>query len=63
MLDTLRDGTTENGNALFAQSSGSEWGASNTTIDIDFTDTGFIIQNGYVVVNGGSSTYIYLAIK
>jgi hypothetical protein len=62
ILDTARDGTTENGNALFANSSGAEWGASNTTIDIDFTATGFTIQNGYVVVNGGSDTYIYLAI-
>ena len=62
MLDTSRDGTTENGNALFANSNASEWGASNTTVDIDFTATGFTIQNGYVVVNGGSDTYIYLAI-
>ena len=61
ILDTARDGTTENGNALFAHENWAEWGG--TTIDIDFTDTGFIIQNGYVVVNGGSSTYIYLAIK
>ena len=62
ILDTTRDGTTENGNALFANSSGAEWGPSNTTIDIDFTATGFTIQNNYVVVNGGSDTYIYLAI-
>jgi hypothetical protein len=62
LLDTARDGTTENGNALFANSSGAEWGAGNTTVDIDFTATGFTIQNGYVVVNGGSDTYIYLAI-
>jgi len=60
ILDTARDGTTENGNALFAHENWAEWGG--TTIDIDFTDTGFIIQNGYVVVNGGSDTHIYLAI-
>jgi len=61
ILDTARGGTTGNGNALFANSSGSEW--TNNTIDIDFTATGFTIQNGYVVVNDSSDSYIYLAIK
>ena len=60
ILDTARGGTTGNGKALFANLSGSEW--TNNTIDIDFTATGFTIQNSYVVVNGGSDTYIYLAI-
>mgnify|MGYP003649489257 CR=1 FL=1 len=62
ILDTSRDGTTDNGNALFASSGIAEWGASSTAINIDFTSTGFTIQNGYVVVNGGSDSYLYLAI-
>ncbi len=64
ILDAERDGNTENGNALFANLSIAEWGASNTTIDIDFVDDGFILQNNYESVNYTTATteYIYLAI-
>jgi len=61
ILDAARDSINDNGNAIFASSHISEWGASNTTINIDFTPTGFEIQNSYVVVNGSSDSYIYMA--
>ena len=61
ILDAARDSINDNGNAIFASSHIAEWGASNTTINIDFTPTGFEIQNSYVVVNGSSDSYIYMA--
>lgn len=61
ILDAARDSINDNGNAIFASLDIAEWGASNTTINIDFTPTGFEIQNSYVVVNGSSDSYIYMA--
>ena len=65
LIDSARDTDIDNNNYLRPNLNNAEVGASNTTIDIDLVDTGFILQNNYESVNYTTSTtdYLYIAFK